>query len=72
MVGLVFVAIAVSGYLFYEYGYLVVNKEPVAQSELQFKQDVFQDILGTWDVRVETSLEIRESNPKNIFKPQSN
>tara|TARA_B100001971_G_C18212754_1_gene551801 strand:+ start:1414 stop:1713 length:300 start_codon:yes stop_codon:yes gene_type:complete len=71
VVGLVLLAIILSGFLFYQYGYLVVRQEPISQSELEFKQEVFQGILDEWKEREKASLDVKASNPRNIFQSKS-
>ena len=71
VIGLVLLAIILSGFLFYQYGYLVVREEPVGQSELEFKQEVFKGILDEWTERDQESLDVKTSNPRNIFQPKA-
>ena len=50
--GLILLALVISGFIFYKYSFLVLQKEPGnPEKPLYFREKVFQDILKIWEDR---------------------
>ena len=72
VMGLVLAGALVTALLFYQYGYVVMNKQFSGDSELRLKEDIFQGILKEWDERSIAATEVQTSTPKNIFQKAGN
>ena len=50
--GLILLTLIISGFIFYKYSFLVLQKEPgTSEKPLYFREKVFQDILKIWEAR---------------------
>jgi len=66
---LVFIASLVGGLLFYQYSILIQRAEPqITEEPIQFKENLYQEILGQWQARNERFEEVDKKEHLDIFK----
>jgi hypothetical protein len=68
VIGLVAAGAIITGLLFYQNGYTVINMQFSGDSELRLKEDVFQSVLEEQETREAAATVVQKSSPKNIFQ----
>lgn len=69
---LLLVALVFASFIFYRYAFTIQGAEfQAAETQIKFRDDVFQDILQQWEVRSANSKEAAIAIYSNLFAPLS-
>ena len=66
---LIFIALLIGGWLFYQYSILTQKAEPqITKQTIQFKENLYQEILDQWQDREEKFKAAGEKEHLDIFR----